>query len=45
MKNLPKYGAVLIAVYLVVYNGSKAGTVLTKGASGGRDLIKAFQGR
>lgn len=45
MKNPLKYGAALIAVYLIVYNGSKAGTVLTKGAAGGAQIIKAFQGR
>lgn len=45
MKNSLKYGAALIAVYLIVYNGSKSGVVLSKGASGGSQIIKAFQGR
>lgn len=39
------YGAGLIAIYLVVYNGSKSGTVFKQGAAGGVSLIKAFQGR
>lgn len=45
MKNPLKYAAALVAVYLIVYNGSKSGTVLSKGASGGAQIIKAFQGR
>ena len=40
-----KYGAGLIALYLVVAHGTKAGTVIKSGATGGRDIIKAFQGR
>ncbi|MBM7510044.1 hypothetical protein JOE61_003858 [Nocardioides salarius] len=45
MKNSLKYGAGLLAIYLIVYNGSKSGTVLTKGAAGSAQIIKAFQGR
>jgi len=40
-----KMGAGLIALYLVVYNASKAGTLITSGSKGGVDVIKAFQGR
>jgi hypothetical protein len=39
------YGAGLIALYLVVFNGSKSGIVLKQGASGSVSLVKAFQGR
>ena len=45
MNRTLKYGAGLIAVYLVVYHGSKSGKVFRSGARGGRDIIKAFQGR
>jgi hypothetical protein len=45
MKNGLKYGAALVGLYLIVYNGSKSGTVLSKGAAGGAQIIKAFQGR
>ena len=40
-----KYGAGLIALYVVVYYGSNAGKVVSSGASGGATIIKAFQGR
>lgn len=40
-----KYGAALIALYLVVYNGSKAGTVIKSGASGVSTVTKTLQGR
>jgi hypothetical protein len=40
-----KYGAGLIALYLVVFNGSKSGTVFKQGAAGSVSLVKAFQGR
>lgn len=45
MKNALKYGAVLIGLYVVVYNGSKSGSVLSQGANGGVKIVKAFQGR
>lgn len=45
MKNPLKYAAALIGVYLIVYNGSKSGTVLSKGAAGGSQIIKTLQGR
>ncbi|NUP79755.1 MAG: hypothetical protein HOV96_19640 [Nonomuraea sp.] len=40
-----KRGAFLIALYLVVYNASKAGTLFTAGSKGTVDVVKAFQGR
>lgn len=45
MKQYAKYGAGLIALYLVVANGTKAGRAFKAGASGGATVIKAFQGR
>lgn len=39
------YGAGLIALYLVVFNGTKSGTLLKAGASGLATDVKAFQGR
>lgn len=45
LRTLGKYGAGLIALYLVVYNGSKAGTVISGGASGIATDVKALQGR
>lgn len=45
MKQYAKYGAGLIALYLVVANGSKAGRVIRSGANGGVSFVKALQGR
>lgn len=45
MKKALAYGAALIALYLVVYNYTGAGTLLTNGANGSVGVIKAFQGR
>lgn len=45
MKQYAKYGAGLIALYLVVANGTKAGTAFRAGASGVGTVVKAFQGR
>jgi hypothetical protein len=45
MKTYGKYAAGLIALYLVVANGTKFGTAVRAGATGGRDIIRAFQGR
>lgn len=39
------YGAGLIALYLIVYNGSKSGTVFKSGAAGSVSIIKSLQGR
>lgn len=40
-----KYGATLIALYIVVYNGSKAGTVMKSGAAGIATVTAKLQGR
>jgi hypothetical protein len=45
MKRGLQYGAILIGTYLVVRHGTRSGRVLRDGARGGRDIIKAFQGR
>jgi hypothetical protein len=45
MRTYGKYGAGLIALYLVVYNASKAGILFKEGANGGVKIVKAFQGR
>ncbi len=39
-----KYGAVLVALYLVVAN-SASGGVLKEGATGVGGVVRAFQGR
>lgn len=39
------YSGGLIALYLVVRYSTGAGTVVSKSATGGRTLIKTFQGR
>ena len=45
MKTFAKYGAGLIALYLVVANGTKAGKAIRSGAAGTASVVKAFQGR
>jgi hypothetical protein len=45
MKTYGKYAAGLIALYLVVANGTKFGTAVRAGSAGGVNLVKAFQGR
>ncbi|MEU0788037.1 hypothetical protein ABZ341_41725 [Streptomyces sp. NPDC006173] len=45
MRVYGKYYAGLIALYLVVYNASKAGILMKEGAAGGVKLTKALQGR
>lgn len=45
MKNAVKYGAGLVALYLVVANGTKAGRAFRSGAAGAGTIIRAFQGR
>lgn len=45
MKTYAKYGMGLIALYLVVANGTKAGRFARAGASGTATVVKAFQGR
>ncbi len=45
LRELGKYGAGLIALYLIVYNGTNAGHVVSAGASGISTDVKALQGR
>lgn len=45
MKKALSYGAGLIALYLVVYNASGSGKVLTDGANGVTTVVKGLQGR
>lgn len=45
MRVYAKYTAGLIALYLVVYNASKAGTLLTTGSKGAGVVIRDLQGR
>lgn len=35
----------LVALYIVVFNGSKAGAVLKAGADGSSKFVKTLQGR
>lgn len=44
-KKVGEYGAILVGIYLVVVHGSGAASVLKNGASGGAQLVSAFQGR
>ena len=45
LKQLTKYGAGLIALYIVVANGSRFGTVIAAGAKGASDVTRTLQGR
>jgi hypothetical protein len=45
MKQALKYGAGLIALYVVVANGSNFGTAFSAGASGISGVTKTLQGR
>jgi hypothetical protein len=45
MNKTLRYGAGLIALYLVVYYYTGAGTVISRGTAGASTVIKAFQGR
>lgn len=40
-----KYGASLIALYLVVANGTQMGQLIAKGATGASDITRTLQGR
>jgi hypothetical protein len=40
-----KYGTALIALYIVVANGSNFGTAFSAGARGVSDVTKTLQGR
>lgn len=44
-KQTLKYGTGLIALYLVVANGSNFGKVITDGAAGAASVTKTLQGR
>jgi hypothetical protein len=45
MQKFVKYGATLIAIYLAVAYASGTGRVISTGATGSANIIKAFQGR
>lgn len=45
VKQLTKYGAGLIALYIVVANGSRFGQVIASGAKGVSDVSRTLQGR
>jgi hypothetical protein len=45
MRQYGKWGAGLIALYIIVYNASKSGIVMKEGAAGGSKVIKTLQGR
>lgn len=45
MRKALTYTAGLIALYLLVNNYTGSGTLITKGAAGGRTLITSLQGR
>lgn len=45
MKQYAKYGAGLIALYIVVSKGTNFGRAARAGASGTSQIIKTFQGR
>ncbi len=44
-RQLAKYGAGLVALYLVVANGSKFGQVIREGAAGVSNVTRTLQGR
>ena len=45
MKQALRYGTGLIALYLVVANGSKFGQVMAAGADGASQITRTLQGR
>ena len=45
IRQFAKYGASLIALYIVVANGSKFGQVVTAGAQGVSTVSRTLQGR
>ena len=45
LKKSLSYGGSLIALYLVVYNASGSGRVITDGANGITTVVKGLQGR
>lgn len=44
-RQLAKYGATLIGLYIVVANGSNFGAVMNAGAAGTTQLVRGLQGR
>lgn len=45
LRQLAKYGAGLIALYVIVANGSNFGRVITAGAQGVSNVSRTLQGR
>lgn len=45
IKQSLRYGAGLIALYIVVANGSEFGRVIASGAEGGSRITRTLQGR
>ena len=45
MRQLMKYGALLIGGYLLVAYATGSGAVITKATSGASNVIRSFQGR
>ena len=45
MKKAIAYTGALVALYLIVANGSKSGQVISAGAAGYSDIVKSLQGR
>ncbi len=45
IRQLSKYGAGLVALYIIVANGSKFGSVISAGANGISGVTKTLQGR
>ncbi|WP_154793300.1 hypothetical protein [Occultella kanbiaonis] len=45
LRQLTKYGAGLIALYVIVANGSRFGSVISAGARGVSDVTRTLQGR
>jgi hypothetical protein len=44
MKQFLKYGFGVIALYLLVYNGTNSGKLISAGATGAKQIINGFQG-
>lgn len=45
LRQLARYGAGLIALYIVVYNAAGAGRVINEGSRGLSGVVLTFQGR
>lgn len=44
-RQMAKYGAALIALYIVVANATGFGSLIDKGSKGATSLTRTFQGR